>query len=418
MYLKRIKEVIKDNYVIFQNMSYITLLELFIVVSPLITYPYLVKVLGTKLYGLVITAQIIASYAVILVNFGFRSITAKDISIHRDNKQKLSEIISSILCIRITLWVLSFIIYWVVISIIPSYNKYMLLFLFSFGITFNELLFPQFYFQGIEKMKFITYIRIGINSAFIILTFLYIKSEADYYLVPLFRAIGLFLGGITSLYIIFFKHKIKFTIPKIKVVKAYMTDASPIFSTQIITSIKDKFSYILLGSFVGMQEVVIYDLGTKFTSILVKPITILSQVMLPKIARERNVKIFKKITYGSMVLMVFIVLIFNLILPFVVNIFIQEPIDLLPLRVFSLAPLFLAVSSFIASNGLIAFGYNKYILYSIIVTTIVYVVATVLFYFTDKLDNVMTFVIITVLAYLAEFIYRFWVSKKLIINHK
>lgn len=418
MLIDKIKTIVKNNSVIFQNLSYITLLELFLVVSPLLTYPYLVRTLGTELYGLVITAQVISSYAVILVNFGFRSISAKDISIHREDKNKLSEIISSILFIRIILWIISFILYYIVISLIPSYNKFMPLFLFSFGITFNELLFPQFYFQGIEKMKFITFIRIGVSSVFILLTFIFIKNEADFYLVPLFRTIGLFIGGIISLYIIFFKHKLKFKVPGVRVLRYYIKDALPIFSTHIIISIKDKFSYILLGSFVGMHEVVIYDLGAKFTAILVKPVTILSQVLMPRIAKERNVKLFKSIILSSILLMIFVVVVFNLFLPFIVGVFVPEKINMLPLRVFSLAPFFLAITSFMSSNGLIAFGYNKYILYSISVTTIVYLLATSLFYFSNKLDNVMAFIIITVLAYFAEFIYELFISKKIIKNEK
>lgn len=416
MTIIKIKSIIKNNSVIFQNFTYITLLELFLIVSPLITYPYLIRTLGTELYGMVIIARVIASYAVIIVNFGFRGITAKDISIHRDNKDKLSEIISSVLFIRTILWFFSFILYYIIISIVSSYNEYMLLFILSFGITFNELLFPQFYFQGIEKMKYITYIRIAISSCFILLTFLFIKNENDFYLVPLFNSIGLFIGGIASFYIIFIKHNLKLKTPQISILKGYIADASPLFLTEIITSVKDKFSYILLGSFVGMHEVAVYDLGAKFTTMLVKPITILGQVLLPKISRERNVKLYKNILLGSIVAMFFIVIIYNLFLSFVINIFVPDIINLLPLRVFSLAPLFLAVSSYMSTNGLIAFGYNKYILYSIIVTTLAYIIATGSFYFANMLDNILVFIIITVIAYFAEFTYRLFISKKIIKN--
>lgn len=193
-----------------------------------------------------------------------------------------------------------------------------------------------------------------------------------------------------------------------------MKDALPIFSTEIITSIKDKFSYILIGSFVGMHEVVIYDLGAKFTSILVKPVTILSRVLLPKIARERNIKLFRKTALGSFILMVVIIIAFNLFLPFIVKFFLSEEINLMPLRIFLLAPLFLAMSSYIASNSIIAFGFNKYILYSIIITTLIYISGTGIFYFANALNNILAFIIITVTAYFAEFIYRLIISKRII----
>jgi PST family polysaccharide transporter len=414
MNIDKYKKRIRNNSVIFQNLTYITFLELFIVVSPLITYPYLIKTLGSELYGLVITAQVIASYGVIVVNFGLRTILPKEISIHRNDKSKISEIISSAFVIRPFLWVVSFIIYYFVITVIPSYNKHLLLFILSFGITFNDLLFPQFYFQGIEEMKFITFINIGINSIFILLTFIFVKDQADYYFVPLFKSIGSFIGGTISLYIVFFRHNIKFTIPKKYILILYMKEALPIFSTEIITSIKDKFSYILLGSFVGMNEVVIYDLGAKFTAMLVKPITILSRVLFPKIARERNILLSKYTALGSFILMVIVILTFNLFLPFIVKFFLSETINLMPLRIFSLAPLFLSVSSFIATNSIIAFGFNKYILYSIIITTITYVSCLGIFYFANALNTVLAFIIITVVSYLAEFIYRLIIAKKII----
>lgn len=112
--------------------------------------------------------------------------------------------------------------------------------------------------------------------------------------------------------------------------------------------------------------------------------------------------------------MIFIILTFNLILPFIVNFFLSEPINLVPLRIFSLAPIFLALSSFIASNGIIAFGYNKYIFHSIIITTIAYLSCLGIFYFSNALNTVLAFIIITVVSYMAEFIYRLIIVKKII----
>lgn len=418
MILEKYKKLIGNNLVIFQNLKYMTILELFVVVSPLITYPYLTKTLGSEVFGLVITASIIASFAIIFVNFGFRNISAKDVSIHRDNREKLSEIVSSIFIIRICLWIISFAIYFLIVFLTPLYNEHMSLFLLSFGITFSVLLFPQFYFQGIEKMQFITLISVSVRVIFILLTFLFVKTEADYYLVPLFNSVGFFLGGVISLYIIFFKEKISFKIPNLSILKSYIIDALPIFSTQIIASIKDKVSYVLLGAFVGMHEVVIYDLGTKFTHLLSKPSTIISRVFLPKIAKERNIKLFRKLLTIIAVITLFVVIIINLLLPFIVEFFIDQEIELFPLRIFLLAPIFLSLSSLIASNNIIALGYHKYILYSIIVTTITYSALTILMYSMNMLQNILVFIAITVISYLTELIYRLYSSNKIIKNEK
>ena len=81
----QISEKIKNNKTIFSNFSYLAILEIFVLIAPLITYPYLVRVLGTELYGWVITAQVTASYASIIIDFGFRRVSAKYVASVRDN---------------------------------------------------------------------------------------------------------------------------------------------------------------------------------------------------------------------------------------------------------------------------------------------------------------------------------------------
>ena len=141
------RELLKRHSVLFENFTYISILQIFVMLAPLITYPYLVRVLGSDLYGWVITAQIVASYCSILVDFGFKRVSARHISVFRDNKEKLSEIMSTILTLQAILWLFCLGIYIIVIGLIPAYRQHFWLFVFSFGLTFNELLFPQYFFQ-------------------------------------------------------------------------------------------------------------------------------------------------------------------------------------------------------------------------------------------------------------------------------
>lgn len=411
--LQKFINFLSKNKVILKNFSYLSLLETYIIVVPFLTYPYLVRILGKDLYGIVITAQVIASYAALAIDFGFKRVSAKDVSIFREDKIKLSEIVSSVLIVRLLIFFVSFVIYFLVINLVDSYKEHILLFTFSFFLVFNELLFLQFYFQGIEKMKSISVINIGTKTIFIILIFVFVKNKSDYYLVPLFTSIGYLIGGIISLYIIFVKDQLIFAIPPFRSLKYYTLDAFPIFSTNVVASIKDKFSYILVGSFIGMSEVVIYDLGSKFTHILVKPVTTLSMVLFPKMAIERNLNLFWKMLRYSFLTMIMLIGITYLILPKLVTLFIGEQINLIPLNIFLIAPLFLSVSSYISSNIIIAFGHNKYIFYSILITTFVYISLSGIAYYFNMLNSVSVFIVITVVSYFSEFIYRIYIANKI-----
>lgn len=406
MGVEKYKQLLKRHSTIFENFTYISILQVFVMLAPLITYPYLVRVLGSDLYGWVITAQIVASYCSILVDFGFKRVSARHISIFRDNKEKLSEIMSTILTLQMILWLFCLVVYVVVIGLIPSYRQHFWLFVFSFGLTFNELLFPQYFFQGIEKMKYITIVNIVIRSIFIILIFLFITTAEDYVYVPLLFSVGYFIGGILALYVIFGREKILFQLPSFSNMKYYLKDASSIFFTDVICTIKDKLNYILLGSWIGMGNVVVYDLGSKFMNVILKPAGIVGTVLFPKIAKERNILLFRKTVLILFACTLGLVIVLNLFLPQVVHFFIDENIDLWPIRLYLLAPVIVGVSSFISSNLMVALGYTKYVLYSIIVTTFVYLALLSGMYFMGYLTSVTSFVFLTVASYFGELIYR------------
>ena len=135
-----------------------------------------------------------------------------------------------------------------IIRFIPLYREHFWLFFFSFGITFNELLFPQFYFQGMERMKYITILNIIIRSVFVVLTFFCIRKAEDYILVPLLLAIGYFIGGMIALYIIFFHDRLSYRLPSRSDMLYYFKDAAPIFCTDVICTIKDKTELYFIGS--------------------------------------------------------------------------------------------------------------------------------------------------------------------------
>ena len=90
-------------------------------------------------------------------------------------------------------------------------------------------------------------------------------------MVPIIYSIGYFVGGIISLYEIVYKMNIKLIKPSLNSAMIYLKDSSSIFATDLVCTIKDKLSYLLVGTFVGMSDVVIYDLGLKLHGIAAKP---------------------------------------------------------------------------------------------------------------------------------------------------
>lgn len=407
--VKSLRDVInlyKRYKVIFDNIFFVGLIQVFGFIAPLITYPYLVKVLGMELYGVVLTAQMVVSFATMIIDFGSNGVCAKDIAIHRGDKKKHSEILSAVLSMRLKLWLLCFGVYLLVVWWVPAYHDHFLLFALSYFFTMNELLFPQFYFQGVEKMKIVALLGILIKLVFICLIFLVIKDKSHYLLVPVLYAVGYALAGGISLYIIFKKDGLTFYQTTLKQQFTYLKECFPILSTNLICIIKDKINYLLVGMNAGMGNVVIFDLGLKINSIINQPVSIFNTVMLPRFARNRSTRKLNRVLFLSTLICLAIVIVTNIFMEEITFFFLHREIDLIPLRLFTIMPLFFTPSVMISANFYIGFGFNRYMLYSILFTTSIYLLLLVGVWITGYITSLYCFVFLSLFSYIAEFLFR------------
>jgi PST family polysaccharide transporter len=379
---------------------------------PLITYPYIMRVLGAELYGTIIFAQAIIAYCSIIINFGFEATATKDISVYQHDKVRISEIVSSAYIIKGILWLMLFVILSVTICVFPYFRTYKLLYLFTFFITFNEFLFPVWYFQALEKMKYITYINLFTRSVFVVLIFIFVKQKTDYLYVPLLNGIGVLLGGSIALYIVFIKDNIKFIWQPIYIIKYYLRDNLPVFFSNMILSIKDRFNIIFIGAFLSMNEVVIYDLGLKVMSVFMQSITVANVAIYPKIAREKNMRFVKKFIKISFIVVLISILLIQPFLQFILDFLsnnLEGTIDVA--RVLLVSPIIFAISFIFSRNVLLVFGKYKYLFLGTIYTTAFYLLFIGMIYYFNVI-NVFVFAVLTVATYLFEFIYRLYICLK------
>ena len=131
--LKNIVKRSKSHKVLIENFSYLAFLQVFLLLYPLITYPYLVDGRGKGGGGGGGAARGVASYASLFIDFGSNFVCAKHVSINRDNKAKLSEILSNVLFVRLVIFIIFLFIYSFVAYIVPSYRSKFLIFILTYA---------------------------------------------------------------------------------------------------------------------------------------------------------------------------------------------------------------------------------------------------------------------------------------------
>lgn len=284
----RIPQSFKNNYKFIENFSYLSLLQIFNLLVPLITYPYLIRVVGPEMYGTVVFAQSIIGYFSLVIEFGFNISGTKSISENVHDTRKISEVVSSILLLKLMLWIICLGVLALCLWMLPVMREHKILYLFAFTFTFNEFLFPQFFFQGIEKLKYVTFINVFTRSIFLVLVFFVIKDQSDYFKIPLMNGLGAFIGGMIALYIVFVKEKIRFVLPSIQIMKTYFIESFTIFSTKLSYNLRDKTVIVLVGILFSKTVVAYYDLAMKLVGLFTSLYQTVPVAVLPRLIKNRN----------------------------------------------------------------------------------------------------------------------------------
>lgn len=202
-------------------------------VAPLITIPYLVRVLGPEMYGIVSAAQYLIQYFVILTDYGFNFSATRLISIHRDDIKQLSKIFSSVILIKLTLLIVSFILLGLILLFYSRYGNYWELYLITFSLVAGNVLFPQWLFQGLEKMRLISITNVVTKLIFLAGIFVFIQSSDDYLWVPILLGMGYLVSGFFALIYLRFKLGIRFIFPSLADVIWQLKDGWHLFLSTI-----------------------------------------------------------------------------------------------------------------------------------------------------------------------------------------
>ncbi|MCB0464019.1 MAG: oligosaccharide flippase family protein, partial [Flavobacteriaceae bacterium] len=151
----KIRRFISSNRALISNYISLIVLQGANYILPLIILPFLVRVLGTDKFGLVMFAQSLCIFLTVLVDFGFNLSGTREISLAREDKSKMSEIFLAIMFIKTVLIILAFLLLFIVVMVFDRFTKDYEVYLLSFGLVIGQAIFPVWFFQGIEKMKFV-----------------------------------------------------------------------------------------------------------------------------------------------------------------------------------------------------------------------------------------------------------------------
>lgn len=394
--ISKIKSKFQTNErkALISNFLSLSTLQLVNYIIPLITIPYLFNILGAEKFGLVVFAQALVAYFGIIINYGFNLSATREVSIHRNDINKISTIFSSIFFIKLLFTIILFSIFIFVIFYFEKFNKEWELYLFSFAMVIESLLFPVWFYQGMEKMKFITIIYAISKIVFIVLIFSLINSPDDYIKIPILYFVGSLVSGIISMIIVFKFFKINFVIPKITDISNQLKNGWHLFLSNLFINLYRNANVVILGFLTSPVFVGYYALAEKIIKALQSLLAPISDTLYPYIAKRnsnqeksKSIEDLFKMTKYYLIILISLTIGILIFSPLAVKLISGEYISnvIIDLRVLSLVVFFGGLNYLFGILGLVNLGYKEYFTKSVATSGVFNISLCVFlsFYFND-----------------------------------
>lgn len=396
----------KDGKIIAENFIYLSILQIAGYVFPLITMPYLAKIIGAEGLGRIAFASAIMVWIQTVADWGFNYTATREVAKNREDKDKVSDIFSRVLWSRCFLMIVSFVLLSFLIIVVPLFKENSIVIVMTFLMIPGHIMFPDWFFQAMEKMKYITILNLASKILFTILVFIFIKSKEDYILQPLFTSMGYVLAGVIAMYYILRRWKVRLKIVSLKSIIETIKSSTDVFINNLLPNLYASLATILLGIFHGNTANGIFDAGTKFMYVAQQLLSCVTRVFFPFLSRNINKHhIYAKV---SIILSLGMSLALFIFAPLLIKLFFTpEFYDAINvLRILSLVLIFITIDSVYGVNYLIVRGFDKQRRTICLICSIVgCVIAVVLVYYYSYIGKAVSLVIANAILSIVSMIY-------------
>lgn len=269
--LKRL--LLKINKQVLKNIVSLSILQGSNYILPLITFPYLVRVLGSERYGTIAIATAIAQYLSVFVDFGFNYTATRDVALYKNNSEKLNKIISNVYSAKLIFLCIAFVLLVCAVILVPSFSRDYQIYFICFMTVIGNALFPTWFYQGIERMNYITAINISIKILSVVFIFLLVKERNDYITASIIQSLGILIAGLIGFFMLHAKFAInirnielnfnfKYLIQEVK-------DSGNVFISTLAGNVYGQGAVIITGVFAGNKYAGYYSIVQKIASAIV-----------------------------------------------------------------------------------------------------------------------------------------------------
>lgn len=299
-----------------KNISYNIVYQLLNMLLPLITTPYIARVMGVSAVGTFSYTYAIVQYFMLFVTMGLVNYGNRTIAKSRDNTGLLRKNFWNIYYVQFMCFLIVSLIYFIYILFLAD-SKYIFILIIQYIYILSAATDINWLYYGLEKFKAIVIRNSIIKVFFTILIFIFVKNSKDIYLYTLFCSSGFLIANVSLWKWVF--SNLKIIKPNFKEIKKHFKKNLILFIPVIAISLYNIMDKIMVGSMINVENVALYDNAEKIINVPLNILTSVGTAMLPRISNlvvNNKNNLVKKYIENTMNVLMFMVfpMIFGLIL--------------------------------------------------------------------------------------------------------
>jgi len=264
-----------------KNFSYNLVLTLCSYIFPLITYPYVSRVLGVQNIGVCNFVDSIINYFVLFSMLGVGSYGVREIARVNQDEPRRNYVFSNLFTINLLTTVFAVIVLLICTFMVPKFFEYRSFLLVGVAKLFFNLFLIEWFFQGIQDFKYITIRSLIIRVVYVFMVFIWVRNEQDAIKYFTLTVLTTVVNAVINWF--YARKYIKYNI-KLLNLRLFIIPVLSFGYYRILTSMYTTFNTIFLGFSSGDIEVGYFTTATKLYTIIMGVITAFTTVMVPRVA--------------------------------------------------------------------------------------------------------------------------------------
>lgn len=282
-----------------KNFAYSSLLTVSGFLFPMLTYPYVSRVLGVTNIGICNFVDSIINYFILFSTMGLNIVGIREIAKAKGNVLRLSKVFSSLWTLTAIMTAIMLFLLLIATYFIPQINEYSSLMLIGGCKLIANAFLIEWFYKGIEEFKYITYRSLLVKIIYVVCVFLFVQQATDY---PVYYVLSVVVVIFNALFNILHGRKYIRYIWDQSVLKEFIRPFFILGLYALLTSMYTSFNVAYLGFVTNVTEVGYYTTATKLHGIILAFFTAFTGVMLPRMSAlvsENKMDEVKRLTEKS-----------------------------------------------------------------------------------------------------------------------